>query len=1072
MNGDALRREAPDIARDRPRFDARAAGRMLAERYGVSARLEPLPGDRDRNFAVHTARTEAGALGGSGGSSESGGSSGSSGSSDSGGSSGSSDSGGSGGSGGSSGSPSFVFKIAHALEDREVLEAQHAALRHLAAHGLPVPAVVATPDGEDVVQVSDQEGREHSARLLSWAPGVPLASVRPRTFDVLSDLGGVVGRLSAALADFTHPALERSLPWDIARAADTVGARMDFLSPDERRLVEPFARLFREALARSEGRLRRSATHHDANDWNVLVNGPAHRTRRVVGLIDFGDMLVSYAVADAAIAAAYGVLGMADPLRAAVAMAESCHQAFPLDEHEAAVLFPFLAMRLCVSVCMSAEQQRMEPDNAYLSISREPALRTLALLRDIPPRFAEYAIRQACGYEPCPHGARVASWCRRRKGSFAPVVAAASPAASPATETFDFSTKSSAWIFRDPSDPDRSAREIARRMQESGAEVGIGRYAEVRLAYRGAQYETGSQMRTVHLGIDLFQPPGRPVFAPLDGVIRSVADYDAPYDYGPAVLLEHAPEDGPAFCMLYGHLSRASIRALQVGSAVRAGEKIAEIGTSDENGGWAPHVHVQIVADRMDMEGAFPGVAAPWCQDVWMAVSPDPSDVLGLSARARAPRTADAPELLSRRRERIAPSLSVSYRTPLCIHRGHGAWLYDRDGQPFLDTVNNVAHVGHGHPRVAEAVARRLRVLNTNTRYLYDELTCYAERLTARLPDALSVCFFVNSGSEANDLALRIARAHTGFRQVAAIEHAYHGHLSSLIDVSSYKFDGKGGAGRPPYVHIVPTPDPYRHAGGADDHVALLRQTLAAAPEGVAAFIAESAMGCAGQVFFPDGYLRKAFEAAREAGAVCIADEVQTGFGRLGEAFWGFELQGALPDIVTMGKPIGNGYPLGAVATTPELARSFDTGMEYFNTFGGSPASCAAGLAVLDVMDEEGLVPHARARGKQFLKGLTALASTHEVIGDVRGRGLFLGVELVASRTTKEPAGAVASWVVERMRASGILASTDGPHGNVLKIKPPLVIEASAVDRYVETLDGVLGEDFVRAGGGGVGVGY
>ena len=320
-------------------------------------------------------------------------------------------------------------------------------------------------------------------------------------------------------------------------------------------------------------------------------------------------------------------------------------------------------------------------------------------------------------------------------------------------------------------------------------------------------------------------------------------------------------------------------------------------------------------------------------------------------------------------------------------------------------------------------LVRRLRVLNTNTRYLYDELTCYAERLTARLPDALSVCFFVNSGSEANDLALRIARAHTGFRQVAAIEHAYHGHLSSLIDVSSYKFDGKGGAGRPPHVHIVPTPDPYRHAGGADDHVALLRQTLAAAPEGVAAFIAESAMGCAGQVFFPDGYLRKAFEAAREAGAVCIADEVQTGFGRMGEAFWGFELQGALPDIVTMGKPIGNGYPLGAVATTPELARSFDTGMEYFNTFGGSPASCAAGLAVLEVMDEEGLVPHARARGEQFLKGLTALASAH------------------------------------------------GPHGNVLKIKPPLVIEASGVDRYVETLDGVLGEDFVRAGVGGVGAG-
>ena len=1019
MTGDALRRQAADIARGRPRFEADAACRMLAERYGLSARLKPLPSDRDCNFAAYAEGAD----------------------------------------GSFSDVPSFVFKIAHALEERETLEAQHAAMRHLAARGLAGPSVVSASGGEEIVRLSDPAGRPHFARLLSWVPGVPLTSVRPRTLDLLSDLGRFMGRLSAALADFSHPALARPLVWDLARAAETATGRLHLLSPDERRLVEPFTGLFSAALARCGDRLRRSATHHDANDWNVLANGPSHRTRRIVGLIDFGDMLVSYAVADLAVAAAYGVLGMPDPLRAAVAMARSCHQVFPLDECETAVLFPFLAMRLCVSACMSAEQQRMEPDNAYLSVSREPALRALALLRDVPPRFAEYALRQACGYEPCPNGARTVAWCRRRKGTFAPVVAASAPA----METFDFSTKSSAWIFRDPSDPDRSAREIERRMRGAGAEAGIGRYAEVRLAYRGPQYETGSEMRTVHLGVDLFQPPGSPVFAPLDGVVRSVAEYDAPYDYGPTVLLEHAPEDGPSFCTLYGHLSRASIQGLQVGATVRAGEKIAEIGTSEENGGWAPHAHVQIVADRMHIEGAFPGVAPPWCRDVWMAVSPDPSDLLGLSASARAPRSADASESLSRRRERIAPSLSVSYRMPLCIHRGHGAFLYDRDGQPFLDTVNNVAHVGHAHPGVAEAVARRLRVLNTNTRYLYDELSAYAERLTARLPDPLSVCFFVNSGSEANDLALRIARAHTGFRHVAAIRHAYHGHLSSLIDVSSYKFDGKGGDGCPPHAHIVPTPDPYRHAGDADHHAGLLRRALAAAPEGVAAFIAESAMGCAGQVFFPDGYLRKAFETAREAGVVCIADEVQTGFGRMGEAFWAFELQGALPDVVTMGKPIGNGYPLGAVVTTPELARSFDTGMEYFNTFGGSPASCAAGLAVLDAIEEEGLARHALERGRQFRDGLAALAETHEIIGDVRGRGLFLGVELVANRTSKEPAGEAASYVVERMRALGMLASADGPYGNVLKIKPPLVISASGADRYVETLDRILREDFARA---------
>ena len=1023
MSEDAVPREVNDIARHRPRFEQDAVRRILAEQYGVSACLETLPSDRDLNFAVYTGDRNGSPRGSS------------------------------------SGEPSFVFKIAHALEDRQVLQAHHAAMRHLAGRGLAVPAVVPALDGEDILQLFDGEGRQHLARLLSWLPGVPLASVRPRSLDLLSDLGRFTGRMSSALADFRYPALERSLVWDMARAAETVVERMEFLDADERALVEPFLRLFQDRQARCGSRLRRSVVHHDANDWNVLVNGPEHRNRRITGLIDFGDMLVSFAVADVAVAAAYGVLGMADPLRAASVIAASCHQAFPLDENDTSALFSFLAMRLCVSVCMSAHQQRMEPDNVYLVVSREPALRTLALLRDVPPRLAEYVFRHVCGYEPCPSGARIAAWCHRRKETFAPVVVASVPK----TVMFDFSTQSSEWTFRNSLDPERSARQIRRRMSEEGAGVGIGRYAEVRLVYRGEQFRTGSQMRTVHLGVDLFQPPGSPVFTPLDGVVRSVANHDNPYDYGPTVVLEHAPEGSPVFHTLYGHLSRASIKGLQVGSVVRAGEKIAEIGSSDENGEWVSHVHVQIIADRLDIEGAFPGVAPPWCKEVWMAVSPDPSDLLGLSSDARAPLAPDAPELLARRRERIAPSLSVSYRAPLCIHRGHMAHLYDENGQPFLDTVNNVAHVGHAHPRVAEAVARRLRVLNTNTRYLYDELSRYAERLAARLPDPLSVCFFVNSGSEANDLALRIAHAHTGLRDVAAIEQAYHGHLSSLIAVSSYKFDGKGGKGRPEHVHIVPTPDPYRHSGSADDHVTLLRRTLATAPDGVAAFMAESAMGCAGQVFFPDGYLRKAFDAAREAGAVCIADEVQTGFGRMGETFWAFELQDAIPDIVTMGKPIGNGYPLGAVVTTPELARSFDTGMEYFNTFGGSPASCAAGLAVLDVIEEEGLMQRAFERGEQFLGGLTALAEIHEMVGDVRGHGLFLGVELVANRISKKPAGEAASYVVERMRESGILASVDGPYGNVLKIKPPMVIEPFGVDRYVETLDRILNEDFVRA---------
>ena len=434
MSKDAVPREVNDIARHRPRFDQDTVRRILAERYGVSARLETLPSDRDLNFAVYTGDRNGSPR----------------------------DS--------SSSEPSFVFKIAHALEDGQVLQAHHAVMQRLAEHGLAVPSAVPALGGEDIVSLSDREGRQHLARLLSWLPGVPLASVRPRSLDLLSDLGRFVGRMSSALADFGHPALERSLVWDMACAAETVAGRLEFLEANERALVEPFLRLFRDVQARCADRLRRSVVHHDANDWNVLVNGPEHRNRRVTGLIDFGDTLVSFAVADVAVAAAYGVLGMADPLRAASVIAAGCHREFPLDEYDASVLFPFLAMRLCVSVCMSAHQQRMEPDNAYLSVSREPAIRTLTLLSDIPPRFAEYVFRHACGYEPCPDSARTAAWCRQRKGTFAPVVAASPPKAV----TFDFSTQSSEWTFRNPSDPERSARHIRHRMREEGAGSVLG----------------------------------------------------------------------------------------------------------------------------------------------------------------------------------------------------------------------------------------------------------------------------------------------------------------------------------------------------------------------------------------------------------------------------------------------------------------------------------------------------------------------------------------------------------------------------------------------------------------------
>lgn len=420
-------------------------------------------------------------------------------------------------------------------------------------------------------------------------------------------------------------------------------------------------------------------------------------------------------------------------------------------------------------------------------------------------------------------------------------------------------------------------------------------------------------------------------------------------------------------------------------------------------------------------------------------------------------------KLLEKRRKYIGPSLSLAYREPLKMVRGYGQFLFDHRGRAYLDLVNNICHVGHCHPHVVAAGQRQMAILNTNTRYLYDGLMEYAARLCSTLPQELNTCFFVNSGSEANELALRLARTHTGRQDFLVVDSAYHGNTGRLINISPYKFMGPGGSQRvEPWVHLVPTADGYRgdHKGqGKEAGIAYGNEVGSAADESqqpVAAFITESIWSCGGQVVPPEGYLETAFEQVRQRGGLCIIDEVQVGFGRVGRAFWGFELQGVVPDIVVMGKPMGNGHPMAAVITTEEIATSFNTGMEFFSSFGGNPVSCAIGMAVLDVIEDESLQEHAAALGGYFQEGLRNLSEPHEIIGDVRGEGLFIGVELVKDRGSLEPATEEARTIVNNMKDLGVLMSTDGPLDNVLKIKPPMVVTRADLDMTLRCLDDVL----------------
>ena len=419
--------------------------------------------------------------------------------------------------------------------------------------------------------------------------------------------------------------------------------------------------------------------------------------------------------------------------------------------------------------------------------------------------------------------------------------------------------------------------------------------------------------------------------------------------------------------------------------------------------------------------------------------------------------------LLQARHDHLGPNLSLGHGAPLHMVRGRGQYLYTAGGTPYLDLVNNVCHVGHCHPRVVDAISRQASLLNTNTRYLHETILKYASRLASTMPDPLSICYFVNSGSEANELALRLARAATGSNDAVVIDGAYHGCTPNCVAMSPYKFNGTGGSGPSDWVHVTPMPDTYRGEYRDEDAGAAYALEVAdvigsACRDGraIAAFFAESMLSCGGQIPLPPGYLPAAIEHVRNAGGLYIADEVQVGFGRMGDAFWGFELHDVTPDIVVLGKPIGNGHPMGAVVTTPEIAAAFDNGMEFFSTFGGNPVSCACGLAVLDAIEEEALQERARVLGERFLDGMRSLQERHDCIGDVRGRGLFLGMELVEDHASRTPAPRLAASLVRHMAEQGILMSTDGPHANVIKIKPPMVLGEQDIDMTLRRIDMTL----------------
>jgi len=959
-----------------------------------------------------------------------------------------------------------VAKVSRVAPDGAVAAFRRSMLAHIhrVDPDLRIPRPIPAANGDEAVPVGG-DGQGWELRVFTFIAGKPLRETGrpPRQLEAV---GRFMGRLSKATRGFGHPGAHRQdLPWNLD-GADRCLALLEYIEPrDTRAMVERVLARWQQRVKPLLDELPAAVVHHDANDDNLLVDESAGGIR--IGLIDFGDAVFARRINELAVTLAYALMDVDDISGAARAVIRGYTRELALTGQELSVLFDLIATRLAMSLCISFSRRVSSPDNAYHQVSQRQAIELLGRLEAMNPRFATSLFRCAAGHAPVESHDAVVAWLSENTDASASV--------------FPFGLETEPRIVvtlgrNDPgteytNDPDAYGRWLDERMRHAGARYAIGLYGERREVYTTGQFESAAsdQRRSVHLGIDLFVPAGTPLHAPLAGTVVSVQDNDMPLDYGPTVIVEHrCGEDGPPFWTLYGHLARSTLTMVAPGQRVEPGQPIGEIGDRAVNGGWTPHLHFQLITDLLGETDNFNGAGEPGNMDVWGAISPDPNLVLGL-----APETfetqAPSPEELSLRREKLlGPSLSLSYRHKLEIVRGRGAWLYDHTGRAYLDCVNNICHAGHSHPRVVEALHAQAATLNTNTRYLHENIVEYAERLLATFPDPLSVCYFVCSGSEANELALRLARTRTAREDLVVLDWAYHGNTGALVDLSPYKFKRAGGRGRAPHVHVAELPDPYRgpHKGYGEATALAYTRDLDRAIEACrertghspAAMIAESMAGCGGQIVYPERYLCHAFERVRAAGGVCIADEVQTGFGRVGDAMWAFELQDAVPDIVTLGKPIGNGHPMAAVITTPEIADAFANGMEYFNSFGGNPVSCAVGLSVLNVIEDEGLQERARVTGDELRVRLGDMAQRHPIIGDVRGRGMFIGIELVNDRDTLEPATETAGRAVNLLREESVLLSTDGPYDNVLKFKPPLAFGATEADYFCRKLDAALGK--------------
>ncbi len=952
--------------------------------------------------------------------------------------------------------PFAVLKLANpAFPEADTLAQDAAAERVALAHpdlriadllqrgGAAVRAVVATSQGPLV------------ARALSFLSGGTFVDQPWLSPVVAARMGRIAAQVSLALDGFEHPGLERRLQWDLRCSAEVVELLAPAVTdPAERAAVLVAAREAWAAVTAVADQLPVQPGHFDLTDDN-LVRGTDGLPD---GVIDFGDVSISWRVAELAVTLS-GLLHHTGPLiETVLAAVRGFHEMRGLSDAEVEALWPLVVLRAAVLVASGRQQTALDSDNSYAASALDREWRIFAAAASLPLPVMTGAIRNALGMAP----------------SAAAVTGGPLIAETPTTIDLGVAADSAndgAWL--EPGLADRLAADLAADL--SGVVVAA--------AWGTPRLSESTPLRaqapaTVATSLTLWAQTPLALTAPWSGTVTTTGTttgHRLVLSGGAFDLIVTSTDSNPAPPTQTGdgsspaaHNGDGSLPAAQNGTVPLSAAQKGTVPVEGDGSDLAPSGStLTTIIGRVEVQLVRPGMAVPLLVPAdeapgWLALTADPAALFGLTPSVPWDQSA---ELLAGRACHVASVQEHYYANPPEMERGWRAQLVDTGARAYLDMVNNVTTVGHAHPRITAAVSAQLSRLNTNSRFHYAALPTFAEALAATLPAGLDQVFLVNSGSEATDLAIRLAMAATGRRDIVAAAEAYHGWTYASDAVSTSVADNPNAlTSRPDWVHTVEAPNSYRgrlrdaQSQGYGPAAAARIRELAASGVAPAGFIAESISGNAGGIVLPDGYLAQVYAAVREAGGLAIADEVQVGYGRLGDWFWGFQQQDVTPDIVAVAKSMGNGHPLGAVITTREVAEAYRAGGYFFSSTGGSPVSATVGLTVLNIIRDEELQANAREVGARLKAGLVELAARHACVGTVHGWGLYLGLELVADRGTRAPDPTLTRDLCERLRQLGVIMQPTGDHGNVLKIKPPLVVSSTEVDFFVAMIDRALGE--------------